>query len=36
MQPRYARIALAVAFGLLVFSLLTAFFGTELLFMLRG
>lgn len=36
MQPRYARIALAVAFALLVISVVMAFVGTELVFMLRG
>lgn len=34
MQPRYARIALLLAFALLAFSVVMAFFGTELLFML--
>jgi hypothetical protein len=36
MKSRYARIALAGAFALLVISIVMAFFGTEILFMLRG
>jgi hypothetical protein len=34
MQPRHARIALLAAFALLLISVVAAFFGTELHFML--